>query len=138
MLIGSALSSFFSALVSLPALALPSSLGAASRLGGGGRSSSAGGAAFTPFFCSSGGGLLRHDPEPIKHLVTGGRASWLATECKPWLHNNTMKGDERETYLESLPEEPDEDELSELDPEALLDEAGDFSRSSSGLPAMAA
>lgn len=38
-------------------------------------------------------------------------------------------------YLESLPEEPEDDELSELDPEPL-EEDDDFPRSSSAFPAI--
>ncbi len=38
-------------------------------------------------------------------------------------------------YLESLPEDPEDDELSELDPEPL-EEDDDFSRSSSTFPAI--
>jgi len=41
----------------------------------------------------------------------------------------------RTAYLDSLPEDPEDDELSELDPEPL-EEADDFSRSSSTFPAI--
>lgn len=50
--------------------------------------------------------------------------------------SNTGDSPQQMPHLESAPEEPEEDELSELDPDPLLEEADETARSSPSFPAI--